>query len=127
MEAITNKLEGFLTGITDIDRQFVEGIAPGSLVLIEGTHESGKSVLGQHFAHSALRSKKNAVAFYTTEHTVQSLIIQMESLSLHILDSFLADSLRIFPVRLPISPRDSLKSFHLLTRHISRLQSASIW
>ena len=53
------------TGRREIDR-YLEGIGLGSLLLVEGKHASGKSVLCQHLAHHALGAGLG-VAYYTSE------------------------------------------------------------
>ena len=119
---ITAKPEGSIrTGVPAIDGQLDYAIRAGSLVLIEGTHEAGKSVLSQHITYSALRTNTNAVAYYTMEHDVKGLVAQMDSLSLYTLDNLLADSFRIYPIRPPFSHRESLKAIYLLSNHISAL------
>ena len=120
METIATS-EGLLTGIPDIDLQLVGGIRGGSLVLIEGPPDSGKSVLTQHFVHHGLRTNKNAAVYYSTEHNVKGLMAQMASISLHTLDNLLADTFRVYPLCRPISPREALKAVYLLNNHISRL------
>ena len=74
------------------------GIPIGSLTLIEGDSDAGKSVLSQHLTYGSLSSGMG-VAYYTGENTVKSLVSQMASLSLDITDYFLVDYLRIYPVQ----------------------------
>ena len=118
---ITTIAEGFLTGIREIDEQLVGGIRAGSLVLVEGPHDTGKGVLCQYLTRRALRVNTNAVSYYTTEHNVKSMIAHLDSLSLPTLDYLLADSFRIYPLRPPRGPRDSQKYIYHLTTHISKL------
>ena len=120
MQIVTNQ-EGILTGLREIDAQLVGGIRAGSLVLIEGPPGVGKSVLSQHLTYRALRTNRNAAVYYTIEHTVKSLIAQMDSLAMHVLDNLLADSFRVYPLRSPFSHREALKAIYLLTSHISKL------
>ncbi len=85
------------TGNNEIDKKLGGGIPLGSLVLMEGQSDAGKSVVCQHFTYGALNSNLN-MAYYTTENTVKSLLSQMNSLNLDITDYFLCDRMRIYPV-----------------------------
>ena len=89
------------TGKAEIDQQMGGGIPWGSLTLVEGKHGTGKSVFCQHLVHSTLGAGK-AVAFYSSETGSPSLISQMSSLGLDVLDYFLLDKLRVFPLELPV-------------------------
>ena len=118
---VTTNKEVISTGIKEISEQLDGGIRPGSLVFLEGQSETGKSVFAQHLAHGALSSGDNLVAYYTTEHSVRSLIAQMDSLSLQVKDHFLADRLRIYPLIFRGSMHDGKKPFFVLTHHFSRI------
>lgn len=121
MEEEEAKKDVILTGIREVDEKLGGGIPIGSLGLIEGHSDAGKSVLCQHLVYGALSSAKSDVAYYTTENTVKSLISQMESLSLPTLDHFLTDHLRIFPLTLGTDFKDTVKPFRLLNNHFSHL------
>lgn len=86
------------TGNSEIDKKLGGGIPLGSLVLIEGQSDSGKSVLIQQIAWGSLRDGFS-FTMMTTEDTVKSLLRQMKSLNLDILDYLLLGRLRIFRVR----------------------------
>ncbi|MFC1917466.1 ATPase domain-containing protein [Chloroflexota bacterium] len=113
--------QGIMTGVKDIDAQLVGGVRAGSLVFIEGTSASGKSVLCQHLVHSALNKNTHAVAYYSTKVDMKSRVNNMESLSLHALNHLLADNFRIYPLSLPIGPRPAMKAGYLLAHHIANL------
>ena len=108
------------TGSTEIDKKLGGGIPVGSLVLLEGQSDAGKSVLTQHFTHSTLQDKIS-VAFYTTENTVKSLLSQMNSLNLDVTDYFLCDRLRIYPVEMTSDDDDTASAFKDLQRHFANL------
>ena len=115
-------IEGYIfTGVEELDKRLGMGIPVGSLGLIEGGSDVGKSVFCQHMAYSTLRATENSVAYYTTEHNATSLIAQMESLSLHALDYFLLDRLRIYQLGLRPDYQDTTKPFWALTNHLSKL------
>lgn len=112
--------DGLSTGLAEIDRQMGGAIPWGSLTLIEGKHATGKSVLCQHLTHSALQSG-SGVAFYTSEAGSPSLVSQMGSLGLDVMDHFLQDKLRVFPLELSDRPSEATDRLELLLRHISAL------
>lgn len=92
-------IAGISTGQHEIDLQIGEGIPKGSLTLIEGKHAAGKTVLCEHLTYNALHAR-SSVAFYTSETGSPSLISRMTSLRLDVLDHFLLDKLRIYPLEL---------------------------
>ena len=85
------------TGHSEIDKRLGGGIPVGSLTLIEGQSDAGKSVLSQQMMWGALNSKHRVILF-TTENTVKSMHSQMESLGLSILDGLLLGWVKIFQV-----------------------------
>jgi len=115
------KREVIVTGVSEVDEKLGGGIPLGSLCLVEGHSDAGKSVLCQHLANGTLTSGDTSVAYYTTENSVRSLITQMDSLSLFVLDHFLADHLRVYPLTFSTYVQDGRQPFFVLTRHISLL------
>ncbi len=110
------------TGSNEIDKKMGGGIPIGSLTLVEGVSDAGKSVLTQHLAHEAVTGGFE-VAYYTTENTVKSLLTQMGSLNLDVTDYFLMDRLRIYPLQ--ISQNDeSGTAFKNLATHIDTIPRA---
>ncbi len=85
------------TGNDELDKKIGGGIPLGSLTLIEGQPDSGKSVLNQQMLWGSLKNGLSAMVF-TTENTVKSLVTQMQSLNLDILDYLLLSRLRIYPI-----------------------------
>ena len=109
------------TGSSEIDKKMGGGIPTGSLVLLEGQSDAGKSVLSQHFSHGAL-SAKMSVAYYTTENTVKSLMSQMASLDLDVTDFFLCDRMRVYPLDTSSLEDDHSKlAFQILIDHLKQL------
>jgi flagellar protein FlaH len=115
------KREFIVTGVSEVDEKLGGGIPLGSLCLVEGDSDAGKSVLCQHLTNGTLVSGQIAVGYYTTENNVRSLISQMNSLALPVQDHFLADRLRIFPLVFHSGMQGGQKPFHVLTAHFSRL------
>jgi len=119
--AAEKKKEFIITGVPEVDEKLGGGIPLGSLCLVEGHSDAGKSVLCQHLTNGTLVTGEIAVAYYTTENAVRSLISQMDSLALRVLDHFLADRLRIFPLTFNAGMTGGQKPFHVLTHHFSQL------
>lgn len=86
------------TGNPELDKKLGGGIPLGSLTLIEGESDAGKSVLTQQMIWGSLRNG-NKVSVLTTENTVTSLLDQMESLNLDVLDYLLLGRLRFYPIK----------------------------
>jgi flagellar protein FlaH len=121
---VSNKLEKkavVLTGLREVDEKLGGGIPVGSLGLIEGHSDAGKSILCQHLTYGALSVSDLSVAYYTTENTVKSLVAQMDSLNLFILDHFLMDRLRVYPLTLRGEEENTEGRFRLLLNHFDRL------
>jgi archaeal flagellar protein FlaH len=110
-----------VTGIREVDEKIGGGIPVGSLGLIEGHSDAGKSVLCQHLTYGALTASDLSVAYYTTENTVKSLVAQMESLNLCTIDHFLMDRFRIFPLTMKGDVEDTSCRFNLLIKHFDTL------
>ena len=121
MASTKKKKECIITGVPEVDEKLGGGIPLGSLCLIEGHSDAGKSVLCQHLTNGTLITGEASVAYYTTENNVRSLISQMDSLGMDVLDHFLADHLRIFPLTFHSSMQGGQKPFFVLTHHFSRL------
>ena len=89
--------EVLTSGNPEIDKKMGGGIPIGSLTLIEGPNDCGKSVLTQQLLWGAAQQGFHT-AVYTTENTIKSLLKQMDSLALNVTDFFLLGHLKIFPL-----------------------------
>lgn len=87
------------SGNDELDNKMGGGLPVGSVTLIEGGSGSGKSVLAQQIIWGALRDGFRAAVF-TSENTVKSLIGQMQSIELDVLDYLLLGRLRVYPMEL---------------------------
>ena len=85
------------TGNDELDKKMGGGIPLGSLTLMEGQPSSGKSVFTQQMLWGSLNNGLKAMVF-TTENTVKSLITQMQSLNLDVLDYLLLSKLHVYPL-----------------------------
>ncbi len=120
--AIQEKARVISTGSLEIDKKMGGGIPEGSLILIEGSSNAGKSVVTQQLIYGALSSGGRCV-LYTTENTPRSLLRQMQSLNLDVLDFYLLGALNIYPVPAAMSPESASTAFHKLLRHIESLRA----
>src|SRR4030043_103433 len=91
------KIPAICTGQRELDKQLGGGIPVGSLTLIEGESDAGKSVLAQQIISGALHTS-HRVMLFTAENTVKSMNTQMESLGLGILEYLLLGKMKIFTI-----------------------------
>ena len=77
------------TGNSELDSKMGGGIPRGSLTLIEGDSGAGKSVLAQQLLWGSLHDGFKC-ALFTSENSARSLVKQMQSLNLDVLDFLLA-------------------------------------
>jgi flagellar protein FlaH len=73
------ELLSFKLSRDELNQRLGKGLPPGSIVLIEGGHGEGKSVLCQRIAYGFLNNQ-HSVAIVSTQHTVKDFIKQMYSL-----------------------------------------------
>ncbi len=109
------------TGSSEIDKKLGGGIPEGSLILIEGSSNAGKSVVTQQLTHGALSSGFKCV-MYTTENTARSLFRQMASLSLDVTDYYLLGAFNVYPVPAAMNPEAASTAFHKMLQHLGQLQ-----
>jgi len=109
------------TGSSEIDKKMGGGIPEGSLILIEGSSNAGKSVVTQQFIHGALNSGFRCV-LYTTENTARSLFRQMASLSLDVTDFYLLGAFNVYPVPAAMTPDAANTAFSKMLDHLAQLQ-----
>ena len=107
------------TGSTEIDKKMGGGIPEGSLVLIEGSSNSGKSVITQQLIHGALNGGFRCV-LYTTENTSRSLFRQMSSLSLDVTDFYLLGALNVYPVPAAMDEEQAHVAFDRMLAHMTQ-------
>ena len=116
---LVHKQDIISTGSNEIDKKLGGGIPVGSLVLLEGQSDAGKSVACQHFSYGALMAGMGS-AYYTTENTVKSLLSQMGSLNLDVTDHFLCDKLRIYPLGVSKEDVNTQEAFNSLVGHFKK-------
>ena len=97
----------------------------GSMTLIEGESDSGKSVLSQQMIWGSLYDGFSVV-LYTTENTVKSFSKQMNSLSLDVSDFLLLGKLKIFPIMASKSRLTPDQVFSVLLAGVSILEKQTL-
>jgi flagellar protein FlaH len=97
------------SGNDELDGKMGGGIPVGSLTLIEGNSGAGKSVLAQQIVWGSLQDGFTSTLF-TSEDTVKSLVRQMRSLDLDILDFLLLGKCRVYPMELSSLGRQALSA-----------------
>lgn len=85
-------------GNEEFDRMFGGGIPFPSLMLIEGGHGTGKSVIAAQFMKGLLDNKKNVLCI--TENTVKEYIENMKSITFNFSTPFLQNRLTIMPLHM---------------------------
>ena len=113
------------TGNPELDKKMGGGIPQGSLTLIEGQSEAGKSVLTQQLVWGALQDGKR-VAYYSTENTARSLMRQMKSLGQDITDFFLLGHINIYPMRSAPSADRASELLRTALRHMSAMRDREV-
>lgn len=108
------------SGNVELDSRMGEGLPAGSLVLVEGGSGSGKSVLTQQIMWGALRDCYR-VGLFTSENSVKSLVSQMQSIDLDILDFLLLGKLGIYAMALAkLGDRAPEALMHAIRRETNR-------
>jgi flagellar protein FlaH len=95
------------TGSREIDDKMGGGVPHGSMTLIEGDSNSGKSILTQQMSWGSLHDGFR-LSFFTTENTVKSLVKQMISLNIDVTDYVLLGKFRLFSMEISQSKSETL-------------------
>jgi len=109
------------TGHGEIDKKLGGGIPIGSLTLIEGQSDAGKSVLCQQMIWGSLNDDFRVVLF-TTENTVKSLVTQMNSLGLDITDRLLLGQIKVYTMRASLVRSNATLALQAILDTMQRLE-----
>jgi flagellar protein FlaH len=107
------------TGHPEIDRKMGGGVPMGSLTLVEGQSDAGKSVLCQQLMWGSLKNGHKVLVF-TSENSPRSLLSQMDSLGLGVLDYMLLGKLKIFSMKPSEIQMDSHRTFEIILDTIGK-------
>lgn len=87
------------TGNEEVDRQMGGGLPLPSLILIEGTHGSGKSSITAQFMKGLLDANKK-VLYITTESSIREYLEKMRVITYDFRWDFIRNKLSILPVHI---------------------------
>jgi len=97
LERFSTRRGSVPSGNEELDSRLGGGIPIPCLLLIEGGHGSGKSVLIQQFVYGALRAGFR-VHLVTTEATARTYVLQSKRVSLDVSHYFIRGQLKVFPL-----------------------------
>ena len=107
------------TGHLEIDRKLGGGIPLGSLTLVEGESDAGKSVFTQQVTWGCVNNDYKVLMF-TAESTIRSMIKQMDSLGLGILDHLLLGNIKIYTMKPSQIKDDPGRTFDTILNTVSK-------
>ena len=88
------------TGKSEFDKKIDDGIPLKSLTLVEGEHDSGKSIFTQQIIWGGMKQGL-CIDIYSSETNPQSFLSQMETMSLDVSDYYAWGYVRLFPLVVP--------------------------
>lgn len=100
MLRVSTSIDGLTHGSRRITGLMTGEILPGSLVILNGESDTGKTVFCQQLSYNALSNHICSVAYFTSESKSDDLIDQMESFSLHAHFYFVSDKFRVYSLKL---------------------------
>ncbi|MEX0762838.1 MAG: ATPase domain-containing protein [Dehalococcoidia bacterium] len=110
-------LASISSGQPELDKKLGGGIPLGSLTLLEGQSDSGKSVVSQQLIWGSLQAGLTVLLF-TTENTTKSFLRQMSSLNLEIMDFLLLGRLRVYPITVGRSKLTPAQVFNTVVKTV---------
>jgi archaeal flagellar protein FlaH len=110
------------TGHPEIDKKLGGGLPIGSLTLIEGQSDAGKSVVCQQMIWGSLKSNYQVIVF-TSENSARSLVKQMDSLGLGILDYMLLGKMKVYNMRPSEIKLNASKTLEIILETIGKNSS----
>ena len=103
--SVPQELIGTGGALIPLENALNGGIRPGSLVLIEGASQGGESVISQYLTYGAILGGRSVVHF-SSQHTAESLVEQMRSISLDLSQHLQGDNLVVYPLEPPSADED---------------------
>ncbi len=88
------------TGNEELDLRLGGGLPYPSLILLEGDHGTGKSLLATQFVWGALKRGSKKVALITTENTIRSFLEQAKRINFDLERDFMLGRLYIVPIHM---------------------------
>jgi len=109
------------TGQKEIAEALGGSLKENSLVVIEGESQTGKSVLCQYMAYNIVHTRGRAVAYYSIDHTVDSLNTQMASMSMDITYELKWNRFIVKELNSPMDHAEAVKALRGLIQKITDL------
>lgn len=106
-------------GVMDIDKKLGGGLPPGTLTLVEGDPDAGKSVLIQQLTFGALK-ERFAVNLYLSESSTREYLDQMDKLGMSTVDYYLVGRLAAYQANLRVDKEKAERLLRHLLRHIEK-------
>ncbi|MEM4452743.1 MAG: ATPase domain-containing protein [Thermosphaera sp.] len=88
------------TGNEELDQKLAGGLPIPSLIVVEGEHGSGKTVLVQQFIYGALKSNLRVVVI-ATETTTIGYVRAMMNVGFNVVEEYLKGKLNIYSTQIP--------------------------
>ena len=109
-----------ISGSVELSQLLGGGIRYGSLVIVIGEIQTGKSTFSLQLLFDALKSKDNSAVLYTTEYKdTRGVSAQMHSLGMDILRHLRDDRLRVYPLKYTGTPeKNSPEMLNHITNHM---------
>ena len=113
-------------GVMDIDKKLGGGLPPGSLTLVDGDPDAGKSVVVQQLVFGALK-ERFTVNLYLSESGTREFLEQMENLGMSTMDYYLVGRLATFQSNLRVNKEKAERLLDRLLRHIEKSDSRELF
>jgi flagellar protein FlaH len=94
------KVRTITTGNEELDTKLGGGLPFPALIVVEGGHGTGKSVLVQQFVYGALKGGLR-VTVVTTETTTVGYVREMINVGFDVLDAYLRGQLTVYSTQIP--------------------------
>jgi len=88
------------TGNEELDQKLAGGLPIPALIVIEGAHGSGKTIVVQQFVYGALKSGLRVVVI-TTENTTIGYVRSMMSAGFDVLEYYVKGQLTVYSTQIP--------------------------
>ncbi len=113
-------------GAMDFDKRLGGGLPPGSVTLVEGDPDSGKSVVIQQLSFGALKEGYKA-AIFLADSTPRNFLNQMDSLGMSSTDYYLMGRLSLYQADLRVDPERAGRILQRLLRHMEECERRDIY
>src|SRR3989304_4754558 len=113
-------------GVMDIDKKLGGGLLPGTLTLVEGDPDAGKSVVIQQLTYGALKERFRA-ALYLSETNTRDFLGQMDNLGMSTMDYLLLGRLATYQANLRVDKGRAEMLLTQLLHHMEKSDSRELF